>query len=85
MGSNTITDQAELERLQKINNPDNLPTGAFTGRCSKCGSNDLWDDGAWYGCNCCNAMFSNENPAPRIIENGTGRDLGPAIGYDTTT
>lgn len=29
------------------------PTGDFTGRCHKCGSNDLWDDNLTYGCNKC--------------------------------
>lgn len=28
-------------------------TGDFTGRCWKCGSNDLWDDNLSYGCNKC--------------------------------
>jgi len=35
------------------NNPRGKPTGDFTGRCYKCGSNDLWDDNFSYGCNKC--------------------------------
>lgn len=40
----------------KENNPSNEPTGDFTGRCGRCGSNDLWDDNLSYGCNNC-SMF----------------------------
>lgn len=39
------------------NNPRNEPTGHFTGRCSKCGSTDLWDDNLHYGCNACGAIL----------------------------
>jgi len=28
-----------------------------TGRCKRCGSNDLWDDNAHYGCNTCGAFL----------------------------
>ena len=31
--------------------------GDFTGRCGKCGSNNLWDDNLHYGCNACGAVF----------------------------
>jgi len=44
---------------QKRNNPNNEPTGPFTGRCHKCGSNDLWDDNLSYGCNCCGMISIN--------------------------
>lgn len=36
---------------QNQTNPNNEPTGHFTGRCAKCGSNDLWDDNLHYGNN----------------------------------
>lgn len=47
----------ELEAMRRKNNPNNEPTGRFTGRCSKCGSKDLWDDNLAYGCNCCGAFL----------------------------
>jgi hypothetical protein len=68
----------ELEQERRRNNPDDLPTGHFTGRCMECGSPDLWTDATAYGCNNCDAVFFTDSIAPRIIENGTGRDLGPA-------
>ena len=37
-------------------NPNNERTGDHTGRCYKCGSNDLWDDNLSYGCNNCGMM-----------------------------
>lgn len=40
-------------------NPDGKPTGPFTGRCKRCGSDDLWDDCTAYGCNNCGAVYSN--------------------------
>ena len=40
-------------------NPNNEPYGAFTGRCSKCQSSDLWDDATAYGCNNCGSVFNN--------------------------
>jgi len=46
-----------LARLRLRNNPDNKPTGAFTGRCPHCGSDNLWDDNLIYGCNSCGAML----------------------------
>jgi len=46
-----------LKELNRINNPDNKPTGHFTGRCGNCGSKDLWDDNSAYGCRCCKAVF----------------------------
>ena len=42
----------------KQNNPSNEPTGHFTGRCSTCGSNDLWNDNLHYGCNTCGALLA---------------------------
>ena len=45
------------EDLKRKNNPYNEPTGHFTGRCSRCGSNDLWDDNLHYGCNKCGAWL----------------------------
>jgi hypothetical protein len=69
-------DQLEAKRL--INNPNGELTGHFTGRCGNCGSTDLWSDGMTYGCNDCGSDFFTQDLAPRMIENGTGRDLGPA-------
>ena len=40
-------------------NPANEPTGPYTGRCKRCGSDNLWDDHAAYGCNNCGAVYSN--------------------------
>lgn len=45
-------------RPQNETNPRNEPTGHFTGRCSRCGSNDLWDDNLHYGCNNCGAFLA---------------------------
>jgi hypothetical protein len=73
-----ITNEAELSRLRLVNNPQNKPTGHYSGRCSNCGSKDLWDDATAYGCNCCGALFMTGDMPPRMVENGTGRDLGPA-------
>lgn len=42
---------------QRKNNPNAESMGHFTGRCNKCGSNDLWDDNAHYGCNKCGAFL----------------------------
>ena len=39
-------------------NPQNKPVGPFTGRCKRCGSDDLWDDCSCYGCNNCGAVYS---------------------------
>ena len=43
---------------QRRNNPKAEPMGHFSGRCSKCGSNDLWDDNLHYGCNKCGAFLA---------------------------
>jgi hypothetical protein len=48
---------AQLAEMRQRNNPDNLPTGHFTGRCGECGSKDLWDDNLTYGCDCCGAIW----------------------------
>lgn len=40
-------------------NPENEPTGHYTGRCRKCGSKNLWDDNLAYGCNDCGAFLGN--------------------------
>lgn len=40
------------------NNPRREPTGHFTGRCGRCGSDDLWDDNLHYGCNACGAFLA---------------------------
>lgn len=51
--------QREHHPERVANNPEAKPCGAFTGRCKKCGSNDLWDDLTVYGCNKCGAMYGN--------------------------
>ena len=53
-----VTDPVKLGEMRKSNNPQNKPTGHHTGRCSKCGSNDLWDDNLFYGCNSCGAWLN---------------------------
>jgi len=47
----------DMTPQQRKNNPNAEPTGHFTGRCRKCGSKDLWDDNAHYGCNTCGAFL----------------------------
>lgn len=42
---------------RKLNNPNNEPTGPFTGRCPRCGSKNLWDDNLAYGCNDCHVLL----------------------------
>lgn len=56
-----ITDEKELERLKGINNPNNEPTGHYSGRCSFCGSKDLWDDFLAYGCNTCGRILNGQD------------------------
>jgi uncharacterized protein (DUF983 family) len=51
------SNQEDLDRLRKQNNPENKPVGNFTGRCAHCGSNNLWDDNLAYGCNSCGALL----------------------------
>lgn len=69
---NPITDPEELARLRQTNNPDNLPTGHYTGRCSHCGSKDLWDDHLAYGCNSCGRLLNSQDipadPATGLME-----------------
>jgi hypothetical protein len=72
-----VKNSAELERLQKENNPEGKPVGHYTGRCMDCASDKLWDDDSIYGCDCCGGMFHVGNSPPKIIENRTGQDLGP--------
>lgn len=50
-------DRRNREVNFRINNPNGEPVGHFTGRCFKCGSNDLWDDNMHYGCNKCGAFL----------------------------
>lgn len=52
-----LTDE-EAAALRPRNNPDNEPTGHFTGQCARCGSGDLWDDNLAYGCRCCGAWWT---------------------------
>lgn len=55
----TKLEQEERDKYKSPANPRGEPTGPYTGRCSKCGSNDLWDDATMYGCNNCSAMYRN--------------------------
>jgi hypothetical protein len=48
----------ELDNIRKITNPTDEKTGAWTGRCDYCHSNDLWDDVSAYGCNTCSSVYS---------------------------
>lgn len=73
-----IKNTTELARLKAVNNPDNLPIGHYTGRCMSCASDNLWTDYTAYGCNCCGATYFTGDMPPRMVENGTGRDLGAA-------
>ena len=54
-----IEREARLVVMQRENNPNNEPTGHYTGRCKRCGSRDLWDDATAYGCNCCDAIYGS--------------------------
>ncbi len=53
-----MKDELAYMKEQKKQNPNNEPTGHYTGRCSRCGSNDLWDDNLHYGCNNCGALLA---------------------------
>lgn len=55
-----VTDRTKYpNKPPSVTNPNNKPTGPFTGRCKRCGSNSLWDDSTAYGCNNCGAVYSN--------------------------
>lgn len=55
-----LTDTTKYpNRPRHETNPKNEPTGAYTGRCKRCGSGNLWDDASVYGCNNCGAVYSN--------------------------
>jgi hypothetical protein len=58
------------------NNPENKPTGHYTGRCSRCGSDDLWDDATAYGCEFCGAMWMTADMPVAVIDNTTGQHVG---------
>lgn len=49
--------ESDLEKIRRRNNPNNEPTGHYTGRCGTCGSNNLWDDNLSYGCNNCGGIW----------------------------
>ena len=72
MSYKNITDENELARLRKVNNPNNESTGHFTGRCMRCGSKDLWDDATAYGCECCGAMYMTGDMLPQLVCNFCG-------------
>lgn len=61
-----LTDE-EAKALRPHHNPQGKPTGHFTGRCSRCGSDDLWDDNLAYGCNRCGAFWTGIQP--RLVPN----------------
>jgi hypothetical protein len=48
-----------LAAKMRRNNPHNEPTGPFTGRCGRCGSQDLVDDNMSYVCGDCGAVFAS--------------------------
>lgn len=50
--------QEEHHPERVVNNPNAEPCGHYTGRCSRCGSNNLWDDNLHYGCNSCGAILA---------------------------
>ena len=52
-----ITDERELERRRRMNNPKNEHSGPHTGRCPRCGSTNLWDDNLAYGCSDCGGFW----------------------------
>lgn len=55
-----ITDKSKYpNKPPSVVNPERKPVGAYTGRCNRCESDDLWDDCTAYGCNNCGAVFSN--------------------------
>jgi len=58
MPSKVLKDNpVKVDELRKRNNPNNEPTGNWTGRCPHCGSNNLWDDNLAFGCNGCGALL----------------------------
>ena len=75
-----ITDPTELERLRELHNPDQQPTGPYTGRCTACHGRDLWtaDNQLDYGCNCCGAFYGVGDMPPLVVRSDTGEVLGPA-------
>lgn len=65
----------QLTAMRAANNPNNEPTGHFTGRCSRCGSNDLWDDNLAYGCNTCDSILAaGDAVQPRLVRNNSSED-----------
>ena len=58
---------AEAAAARPLNNPDDEPTGHFTGRCGRGGSDDLWDDNTASGCNRCGGFWTDTEP--RLIPN----------------
>lgn len=59
-------DEDKFTALRRKNNPNDEPTGHFTGRCGICGSTDLWDDNLAYGCRCCGATWTGI--APKLVK-----------------
>jgi hypothetical protein len=54
-----LTDRTKYpNRPPSETNPKNEATGPYTGRCIRCGSDNLWDDCNFYGCNNCGAVYA---------------------------
>lgn len=51
----------------EVVNPNHEPTGAYTGRCGVCGSDDLWDDNLSYGCNNCGAFWGPDDSLDPVL------------------
>ncbi len=60
-GSETIVTHKPRRSAYNPRNPNNEPTGHYTGRCKHCGSNNLWDDNLAYGCRDCGALLCSSN------------------------
>lgn len=52
--------EEKLAALREKNNPNNEPSGPFTGRCQFCGSRRLWAHTPDYGCITCGAFLGTE-------------------------
>ncbi len=75
----SIDDQA-AQGLRQLNNPKDEPTGHFTGRCMRCGSQDLWDDNTAYGCNCCGGFWCGIEP--RLVPDSSQPTPNAELGDD---
>jgi len=76
-----ILDRETVERIRDYTNPEDKPTGHFTGRCMTCYSNDIWDDaacGGAYGCKFCDSVYPYANIPPKVVPNA-GFELTPEM------